>query len=225
MTKLLVTEKLIINKQDFIKLSNISEPVEFIKFEDFLNSNTLSLFEDAKIKFVYDKFVNFKDLTVNNYNFSSDYIFQIKKNSLNKFSDVSKDIEVIESVKSIKSGFLPWDLSNIIFNQKKSLTSDIISEFCENETLFRQFIGYLNKELLRVNLLSDNEDKDVALLLGENIDYKYELANKRLIQISIDNLDKSFQQINKIETLTNESGFNHENNKRFVVGVKKLLEF
>ena len=43
MTKLLVTEKLIITKQDFIKLSNISEPVEFIKFEDFLNSNTLTL--------------------------------------------------------------------------------------------------------------------------------------------------------------------------------------
>ena len=36
---------------------------------------------------------------------------------------------------------------------------------------------------------------------------------------------KSFHQLNKIERLTNESEFNHENNKRFVVGIKKILEF
>ena len=65
----------------------------------------------------------------------------IKKNSLNKFSDVSKDIEVIESVKSFKSGFFPWDLSNIIFNQKESLTSDIISEFCENDNIISSVNG------------------------------------------------------------------------------------
>ena len=34
MTKLLITENLITNKQDFIKLSNISEGVEFITFDD-----------------------------------------------------------------------------------------------------------------------------------------------------------------------------------------------
>ena len=84
---------------------------------------------------------------------------------------------------------------------------------------------YLNKELLRISLLSDNKEKDVALLLQEKIDYKYELANRRLHNISLDNLDKSFKHLNKIETLSNESGFNNENNKRFVVGIKKLLEF
>lgn len=225
MTKLLVTEKLISNKQDFVKLSNISESVEFVKFDEFLSIDTLSLFEDFKIKFVYDKFVNFKDLESNSYNFSLGHIFQIKKNSLTNFSEVSQEIEVIHSSKSTKGEYFPWDLSNIIFNQKESLTNKIISEFCQNETLFRQFIAYLNKELLRISLLSDNKEKDVALLLQEKIDYKYELANRRLHNISLDNLDKSFKHLNKIETLSNESGFNNENNKRFVVGIKKLLEF
>lgn len=225
MTKLLVTEKLISNKQDFIKFSNISESVEFVKFDEFSSSDTLSLFEDSKIKFVYDKFVNFKDLTSTSYNFSLDYIFQIKKNSLTNFSEVSQEIEVIQSSKATQGEYFPWDLSNIIFNQKESLTSKIISEFCQNETLFRQFVGYLNKELLRISLLSDNKEKDVALLFQEKIDYKYELANKRLLNISLDNLNKSFKHLNKIETLSIESGFNNENNKRFVVGIKKLLEF
>ena len=225
MTKLLITENLITNKQDFIKLSNISEAVEFITFEEFLGTTTLSLFEDKVKKFVFDKFVNFRDLSKNDYDFSLEYIFQIKKSSLSKFSEVSNDIEIIESLKKSKDKFFPWDLSNIIFNQKESLSNKIIHQFCQNEYLFQQFLSYLNKELLRINLLFDNEVESVALLLDEKTDFKYELAKRRLNNISRDNLNQSFHQLIKIERLTNESEFNHENNKRFIVGMKKLLEF
>ena len=62
-------------------------------------------------------------------------------------------------------------------------------------------------------------------MLDEKIYFKYELAEKRLSMISTVNLEKSFHQLKKIEMLTNKSGFNQENNKRFVVGVKQLLEF
>ena len=225
MTKLLITENLITNRQDFIKLSNISEAVEFITFEEFLSTTTLSLFEDYDKKFVFDKFVNFRDLSKSDYDFSLDYIFQIKKSSLGKFSEVSNNIEIIESLKKVKDKFFPWDLSNIIFNQKESLSNQIIYEFCQSEYLFQQFLSYLNKELLRINLLFDNEEERVALLLDEKIDFKYELAKRRLNNISRDNLNQSFHQLNKIERLTNESEFNPENNKRFVVGIKKILEF
>lgn len=225
MTKLLITENLITNKQDFIKLSNISDGVEFITFNEFLSTTTLSLFEDYSKKFVFDKFVNFRDLSKSDYDFSLDYIFQIKKSSLSKFSEVSSHIEIIESLKKGKDKFFPWDLSNIIFSQKESLSNEIIYEFCENEYVFQQFLSYLNKELLRINLLFDNEEERVALLLDEKTDFKYELANRRLNNISRDNLNQSFHQLNKIERLINESEFNHENNKRFVVGIKKLLEF
>ena len=185
MTKLLITENLITNRQDFIKLSNISEAVEFITFEEFLSTTTLSLFEDYDKKFVFDKFVNFRDLSKSDYDFSLDYIFQIKKSSLGKFSEVSKNIEIIESLKKVKDKFFPWDLSNIIFNQKESLSNQIIYEFCQNEYLFQQFLSYLNKELLRINLLFDNEEERVALLLDEKIDFKYELAKRRLNNICL----------------------------------------
>ena len=135
MTKLLITENLITNRQDFIKLSNISEAVEFITFEEFLSTTTLSLFEDYDKKFVFDKFVNFRDLSKSDYDFSLDYIFQIKKSSLGKFSEVSNNIEIIESLKKVKDKFFPWDLSNIIFNQKESLSNQIIYEFCQSEYL------------------------------------------------------------------------------------------
>ena len=121
--------------------------------------------------------------------------------------------------------FLPWDLSNIIFNKKQSLSNEVISKFCSDENLFRQFISYLNKELLRINLLNDNDVEKISQLLDEKIDFKYELAERRLSNISTANLEKSFHQLMKIEMLLNKSGFNQENNKRFVVGVKQLLEF
>ena len=159
------------------------------------------------------------------YKFSSNCIFQVKKNSLSKFSEVSKDIEVIEGSIKNNDKFLPWDLSNIIFNKKQSLSNEVISKFCSDENLFRQFISYLNKELLRINLLNDNDVEKISQLLDEKIDFKYELAERRLSNISTANLEKSFNQLMKIEMLLNKSGFNQENNKRFVVGVKQLLEF
>ena len=225
MTKLLITEKLITNKQDFIKFSNIQDTVEFVRYSDFSSNTTESLFEENNIKFIYDQFVNFRELSNSNYKFSSNCIFQIKKNSLSKFSEVSKDIEVIEGLIKDKDKFLPWDLSNIIFNKKQSLSNEVITKFCGDETLFRQFISYLNKELLRINLLNDNDVEKISQLLDEKIDFKYELAEKRLNMISTVNLEKSFHQLKKIELLINKSGFNQENNKRFVVGVKQLLEF
>ena len=139
MTKLLITEKLITNKQDFIKFSNIQDTVEFVRYSDFSSNTTESLFEENNIKFIYDQFVNFRDLSNSNYKFSSNCIFQIKKNSLSKFSEVSKDIEVIEGLIKDKDKFLPWDLSNIIFNKKQSLSNEVITKFCGDETLFRQF--------------------------------------------------------------------------------------
>ena len=225
MTKLLITEKLITNKQDFIKFSNITDTVEFVKYSEFTSNTTASLFEENNIKFIYDQFVNFRDLSNNNYKFSSNCIFQIKKNSLSKFSEVSEDIEVIEGSIKDNDKFLPWDLSNIIFNKKQSLSNEVISKFCSDENLFRQFISYLNKELLRINLLNDNDVEKISQLLDEKIDFKYELAERRLSNISTANLEKSFNQLMKIEMLLNKSGFNQENNKRFVVGVKQLLEF
>jgi hypothetical protein len=225
MTKLLITEKLITNKQDFIKFSNIPDTVEFVKYSEISSKTTASLFEENNIKFIYDQFVNFRDLSNNNYKFSSNCIFQIKKNSLSKFSEVSEDIEVIEGSIKDNDKFLPWDLSNIIFNKKQSLSNEVISKFCSDENLFRQFISYLNKELLRINLLNDNDVEKISQLLDEKIDFKYELAERRLSNISKANLEKSFLQLKKIEMLMNKSRFNQENNKRFVVGVKQLLEF
>ena len=78
---------------------------------------------------------------------------------------------------------------------------------------------------MRVNLLQAYDQKKVSILLNENIDFKYELALRRLENINKKNLDKSFEQINKIEKLISKSGFNQENGKRFIVGMKKLLEF
>ena len=225
MTKLLITEKLISSKKELSSLSNFSENIEFIKYEEFKENSTISLFTNEEITYVYDKFVTYSELVSRNYDFTSNVIFQIKKSNLNKFSDVSSDIEVIEANKLPKDGYLPWDLSNIIFSKQKLLSSQILSEFCSNENLFRQFLSYLNKELLRANLLLDNESNKISKLLDENIDYKYELASRRLQAIDSKNIDKSFEQVNKIEKLMNESGFNQENAKRFIVGMKKLLEF
>ena len=225
MTKLLITEKLITTKKELTNLSNFPLNIEFLKYEDLTLDNTKSLFAKTDLSYVYDKFLTYSELSSINYDFTSDVIFQVKKSNLNKFSVVSSVIEVIEANKAEKEGYFPWDLSNVIFSKKDILSSELISEFCKNENIFRQFLAYLNKELLRANLLIENESNRVSKLLDEKDDYKYELAIRRLKAIDSKDIEKSFEQINKIEKLMNESEFNQENAKRFIVGIKKLLEF
>ena len=51
MTKLLITENLITNKQDFIKLSNITEGVEFIRNVSIMGHPGAGWESHAEIKF------------------------------------------------------------------------------------------------------------------------------------------------------------------------------
>ena len=114
---------------------------------------------------------------------------------------------------------------NIIFSKQKKLTNEIIDKFCNDETVFRQFLSYFNKELQRLLLVYKYDEKKVGEVLSEKVDYKYELAQKRRDKLNVKDLENSLSMIYKIEKLNTDSSFNQENAKRFVVSIKNLLQF
>ena len=69
------------------------------------------------------------------------------------------------------------------------------------------------------------DEKKVAEVLSEKVDYKYELAQKRRDKLNVIDLENSLSMIYKIEKLNSNSSFNQENAKRFVVSIKNLLQF
>ena len=93
MTYIVVTDNLIDNLDNL----DIDEfKYEKIKSNEFSSNTNVSLFSDDSYKFVTDEFFTFNNLVKINYDFSSKYIFQVKKSNLSKFQDI-KSLQIIHN--------------------------------------------------------------------------------------------------------------------------------
>ena len=219
MTYLVITDNLVDNLDDL----DINElKYEKIKFHEINNDKNVSLFSDDSYKFVIDEFLTYKNLEQINYDFDSKYIFQVKKSNLTKFQHI-KSIQVIHYSKS-NIEYFPWDLSNIIFDNRKKIDKNLVSFFTEKESNFRMFFNFFTKEILRLKLLTSTDTKNVLEVLNEKDDYKYKKAQILLNKTSVDMIDDSIKYIYKMEKKLVESSYNQENSKRFIIAMKQKLQ-
>tara|TARA_X000000368_G_scaffold91358_1_gene69803 strand:+ start:213 stop:875 length:663 start_codon:yes stop_codon:yes gene_type:complete len=219
--KLLVTDNLIsnLNQLDILDVS-----LEKISIKDVPNQ-AQSLFENDKFKFVFDEFVTLTSFNKLNINLEDNYIFQIKKSNLSKFTSLGADIDVLHLDIEKKETFYPWDLTNIIYSSRKSIDLKLLNSFTFNERDFRNFISYFIKELIRLKMLIEFDPKEVAKILNEKNDYKYQDAMKKINNLDSRKINKAIQNTHKIEKIINQYGYEVENAKRYLVSIKKLLEF
>ena len=219
--KLLVTDNLIsnLNQLDILDVS-----LEKISIKDVPNQ-AQSLFENDKFKFVFDEFVTLTSFNKLNINVEDNYIFQIKKSNLSKFTSLGANIDVLHLDIDKKENIYPWDLTNIIYNSRKSIDVKLLNSFTFNERDFRNFISYFIKELIRLKMLIEFDPKEVAETLNEKIDYKYQDATKKINNLDSRKINKAIQNTHKIEKIINQYGYEVENAKRYLVSIKKLLEF
>ena len=219
MTYLVITDNLVDNLDDL----DINElKYEKIKFHEINNDKNVSLFSDDSYKFVTDEFLTYKNLEQINYDFDSKYIFQVKKSNLTKFQHI-KSIQVIHYSKS-NIEYFPWDLSNIIFDNRKKIDKNLVSFFTEKESNFRMFLNFFTKEILRLKLLTSTDTKNVLEVLNEKDDYKYKKAQTLIKKTGNDTIDDSIKYIYKIEKKLVESTYNQENSKRFIIAMKQKLQ-
>ena len=184
-----------------------------------------SLFENDKFKFVFDEFVTLTSFNKLNINLEDNYIFQIKKSNLSKFTSLGANIDVLHLDIDKKENIYPWDLTNIIYNSRKSIDVKLLNSFTFNERDFRNFISYFIKELIRLKMLIEFDPKEVAETLNEKNDYKYQDATKKINNLDSRKINKAIQNTHKIEKIINQYGYEVENAKRYLVSIKKLLEF
>ena len=225
MANLVVTPSLISDVSLLNEELGIKSNIEKLSFEEFKSENSISLFENINYKFIYDKFVTYAELNKENFNFDEKYIFQIKKQNLDKFSNQTSKIKVHYIEPQKEKEIFPWDFTKILFSSKMQLKSDIVDHFCIDENTFKQFLSYFQKELIRLKLTFLYDDDEISKALNEKIDYKYQLARDRKSKHNQEDIDKCLENIYKIEKLILVSGFNSENAKRFIVSSKSLLQF
>ena len=219
--KLLVTDNLI---ADLNQLDKFNISLEKVSIKE-IPKQTQSLFENDKFKFVFDEFVTLTSFNKLNINLEDNYIFQIKKSNLSKFTSLGADIDVLHLDIEKKETFYPWDLTNIIYSSRKSIDLKLLNSFTFNERDFRNFISYFIKELIRLKMLIEFDQKEVAETLNEKNDYKYQDATKKINNLDSRKINKAIQNTHKIEKIINQYGYEVENAKRYLVSIKKLLEF
>ena len=219
--KLLVTDNLV---SDLNQLDKFDINLEKISIKEVPNQ-AQSLFENDKYKFVFDEFVTLTSFKKLNINLEDNFIFQIKKSNLPKFTSLKSNIDVLHLEIEKNENFFPWDLTNIIYSSRKSIDLKLLNSFTLNEKDFRNFISYFIKELIRLKMLIEHNSKDVSEILNEKNDYKYQDATKKINNLDDKKINKAIQSTHKIENIINKYGYEVENAKRYLVSIKKLLEF
>ena len=219
--KLLVTDNLV---SDLNQLDKFDINLEKISIKEVPNQ-AQSLFENDKYKFVFDEFVTLTSFKKLNINPEDNFIFQIKKSNLSKFTSLKSNIDVLHLELEKKENFFPWDLTNIIYSSRKSIDLKLLNSFTLNEKDFRNFISYFIKELIRLKMLVEYDSKEVSEILNEKNDYKYQDATKKINNLDDKKINKAIQSTHKIENIINKYGYEVENAKRYLVSIKKLLEF
>ena len=217
--KLIVTESLLSDLDEFGISGNSYTKIS----SSDLNDHRTSLFETENLKFVYDEFFQLTDENKLNLNQYENFIFQIKKSNLNKYKDLSQEIEVLYS-NSKKKPVNPWDLTSTIYNSKKNYELKVLQYFTSDENAFKTFLSYLTKELVRIKLLYHFDTQYVSRILNEKIDFKYKDSTTKKNRINENQIDKSLNLISKIENNLVSNSFESTVAKRFLVAIKKNLE-
>ena len=219
--KLIVTDNLV---SDLSQLNSFNISLEKISINDIPNQ-AQSLFDDDKFKFIFDEFITFSSFNNLEINLDDNYIFQIKKSNLSKFTSLGSDVDVLYLDSPKKESYFPWDLTNLIYSSRKSIDIKLLDSFTSNERDFRNFLSYFIKELIRLKLLTEFDPNDVAEILKEKKDYKYNDALKKINSLDKKKINRAIQYSHKIEKSINLYGYEPENSKRYLISVKKLLEF
>jgi len=219
--KLLVTDNLV---SDLNQLNSLNISFEKVSIKDIPNQ-AQSLFASDKFKFIFDEFITITSFNKLKIDLEDNYIFQIKKSNLSKFTSLGSSVDVLYLDSQKKESYFPWDLTNSIYNSRKSIDLRLLDSYTSNERDFRNFLSYFIKELLRLKMLIEFDPNEVSEILKEKKDYKYDDALKKLKSLDLKKINRAIQYTHKIEKSINQFGYEIENSKRYLISIKKLLEF
>ena len=201
--KLLVTDNLV---SDLSQLDSFNINLEKISIKDISNQ-AQSLFDDDKFKLIFDEFITISSFNKLKINLDDNYIFQIKKSNLSKFTSLGSEVDVLYLDSQKKENYFPWDLTNLIYSSRKTIDLKLLDSFTSSERDFRNFLSYFVKELIRLKMLIEFDPNEVAEILKEKKDYKYDDALKKIKNLDQKKINRALRYSHKIEKNINQYGY------------------
>ena len=222
-----------------IKLIISNKPAALIDFRDLgilLDSNIQkidkkqmkilgnsqdSLFGDTIYYIIEDLILNKSDLIFLIEN-KINILGTITKNTSVSSSELiyDNDIEIL-TIDDISTETTPWNLVKCIFDKTQKFNEDDLIYFSSNENNFRFLMNLLEKDCLRFLMLQIESPDKLSKLMGEKVDFKYDVAKRRLESFDNEKASQFIELMWKIDSI-NSRDFEPESSKRALISLTYL---
>ena len=207
---------------DILK-SNIAEGIQLEHLEKSniknLSHSQDSLFETSPYFLVEDSLLTKTDLTLI-VEKELNIIGTISKNTQSSAAEIidSNKIEIISFDNETSSERTPWGIVQSILDKKQKMNEKDLLHFSSDQNNFRFLLNLIEKDLFRLLILNTESGEKLSKLMDEKIDFKYEVAQRRLNNLDEEQIVRLIQIIWKIESL-NTKEYDIENSKRALIAL------
>lgn len=207
---------------DILK-SNIAEGIQLEHLEKSniknLSHSQDSLFETSPYFLVEDSLLTKADLTLI-VEKELNIIGTISKNTQSSAAEIidSNKIEIISFETETSSERTPWGIVQSILDKKQKMNEKDLLHFSSDQNNFRFLLNLIEKDLFRLLILNTESGEKLSKLMDEKIDFKYEVAQRRLNNLDEEQIVRLIQIIWKIESL-NTKEYDIENSKRALIAL------
>ena len=207
---------------DILK-SNISEGIQLEHLEKSniknLSHSQDSLFETSPYFLIEDSLLTKADLTLI-VEKELNIIGTISKNTQSSAAEIidSNEIEIISFESETSSERTPWGIVQSILDKKQKVNEKDLLHFSSDQNNFRFLLNLIEKDLFRLLILNTESPEKLSKLMDEKIDFKYEVAQRRLNNFDEEQIVRFIEIIWKIESV-NTKEFDMENSKRALIAL------
>ena len=207
---------------DILK-SNISEGIQLEHLEKSniknLSHSQDSLFETSPYFLIEDSLLTKADLTLI-VEKELNIIGTISKNTQSSAAEIidSNEIEIISFESETSSERTPWGIVQSILDKKQKVNEKDLLHFSSNQNNFRFLLNLIEKDLFRLLILNTESPEKLSKLMDEKIDFKYEVAQRRLNNFDEEQIVRFIEIIWKIESV-NTKEYDIENSKRALIAL------
>ena len=207
---------------DILK-SNISEGIQLEHLEKSniknLSHSQDSLFETSPYFLIEDSLLTKADLTLI-VEKELNIIGTISKNTQSSAAEIidSNEIEIFSFESETSSERTPWGIVQSILDKKQKVNEKDLLHFSSDQNNFRFLLNLIEKDLFRLLILNTESPEKLSKLMDEKIDFKYEVAQRRLNNFDEEQIVRFIEIIWKIESV-NTKEFDMENSKRALIAL------
>ena len=186
-----------------------------------LTSSQESLFEEEVCYFISNSLLNKSDLD-ELVKMKLKFIGTINKNTLSSIPELIHEnkIKVIK-IEDEKEDYSPWDLVQAILDKTKKMDEKSLLHFSKTDNDFRFFMNVLEKDIFRFLLLKVKDQKEVAEIFNEKVDFKYKIALKRISIIDDKTVIKLIDLLWRVDSI-NSKQFDEETSKRALISLSYI---